>query len=362
MRRYIFLSSLFGIFWGITLAGDLPKMVSEKPDTELKAVLSGELTDDEDEFKPFSEGSDTGKADEFEVYEDAASTVSETCTGKCSQKDKNLSWVLGILATSLAIGFFIKYQKFRNARGIFLIATVAILGFWKGACPCPISSFQNLVLAGFGNDIQWQSLVWFLGLIPVTYLAGRVYCGWLCHLGAFQELLYIPGKIRVLQGEKAQKILRGVRIGFLIALIIQLFITNTNIFKHFDPFKAAYNLMASNTLSWILLGMLLISSVFIFRPFCKAVCPIGLILGWINKIPGARVIGNNGKCTGCKNCDSACQIRAITRDEQFSKLDNQECIACGNCIGNCRKGALSFFRNNKTSHHDQISCQNIINL
>jgi ferredoxin len=359
MRYFIILFSLIWIFQGKVIARDTSIVVSDGTPDRPAAGLTTGIPDDE--FKPFAEKEDAGSEDEFKVFEDTASSTTEKCGGTCSKKENNLPWVLGILATSLAIGFFIKNQKFRNIRGFFLIATVAILGFWKGACPCPISSFQNLILAGLGNDIQWQSLIWFLGLIPVTFLAGRVYCGWLCHLGAFQELLYIPGKIRVLQGEKAQKIMRGIRVVFLIALFIQLFITNTNIFKHYDPFKAAYNLMASNTLSWVLLGLLLASSVFIFRPFCKAFCPIGLILGWINKIPGARVIGNNGNCTGCKNCDSTCQIRAITRDEQFSRLDNQECIACGNCIGNCRKNALLFFRNNKTTHHDRITCKNSLN-
>jgi ferredoxin len=360
MRQFTILFCFLWIIAAHSNARDTSLVVSEQKTEELSADFSTDASR-QDEFEPFVEGPGTGTRDEFEVFDDSASPATESCSGTCTKKEKNLSWVLGILVLSLAIGYFIKFQKFRNLRGVFLIATVVILGFWKGACPCPISSFQNLILAGVGVDVSWQSLVWFLGLIPVTYLAGRVYCGWLCHLGAFQEFLYIPGKIRILQSEKAQKAMRGIRTGFLVVLVIQVIITHSNIFKNYDPFKAAYNLMASNTLSWVLLGLLLSSSVFIFRPFCKAVCPVGLMLGWINKIPGARVIGNNGKCTGCKNCDTTCQIRAITRDSQFSRLDNQECIACGNCVSNCRKEALSFFRNNKTTHHDQITCKNSIN-
>ncbi len=324
----------------------------------------------QDEFQEFndsteittstSDGDEFGTFNEFENFEQPGTT----CSGEngCCQKNKteNLYWVFGILAFTVLAGFFVRYAKTRNLRGIFLVASIVILGFYKGACPCPVSSLQNLFLAGFGVDIAWQSLIWFLALIPVTYLFGRVYCGWICHLGALQEFIYLPAKIKILQSEKAQKIMRAIRIFFLVALIVQLFITKTNIFRHYDPFKVAFNLIGANTLSWILLGLLLVSSVFIYRPFCKTVCPIGLILGWVNKIPGASVIGNNGNCSGCKNCETHCKIRAITRDHKlFSKLDNQECIACGECISNCNKNTLRFFRNNKTTHHDQIACKRL---
>lgn len=328
-----------------------------------------------DEFSSFPEtanespanetNDEFGSFDEFENFEPSVSDkgVHESCGGNHSEcknkKAENLAWVFGILAFTILAGFFVRFSITRNLRGVFLIAAVAVLGFYKGACPCPISSMQNLVLMGLGIEVQWQSLIWFLALIPITYLFGRVYCGWICHLGALQEFIYLPAKIKLFQSENAQKIMRAIRIFFLIALLVQLFITRTNLFKHYDPFKAAFNLIATNTTSWILLALLLVSSVFIYRPFCKTVCPIGLILGWVAKIPGASVIGNNGNCNGCKTCYSNCNIRAITRDDKFSKLDNQECIACGECVSNCNKNALQFFRNNKKSHHDQIACKRI---
>ena len=302
----------------------------------------------------------SNNSDEFGNFElsDSTSFAHTECGGNCKkEKGENLSWVIGILAATILAGIFVRFRATRNFRGVFLLLSIAILGFYKGACPCPISSMQNLVLAGLGTEVPWQSMVWFLGLIPVTFLFGRVYCGWICHLGALQEFIFLPAKIKLLQGTKAQKIMRFIRIVFLVALIIQLFVTRTNIFKHYDPFKTAFNLIATNTLSWILFGLTMISSVFIYRPFCKTVCPVGLILGWVNKIPGASVIGNNGSCTGCKTCDNQCRIRAITRDDKFSKLDNQECIACGECIGGCNKSALRFFRNNKNTHHDKINCK-----
>ena len=79
-------------------------------------------------------------------------------------------------------------------------------------------------------------------------------------------------------------------------------------------------------LGWVLLAALLVASVLIHRPFCKTVCPIGLLLGWVSKIPGASVLGPGDHCLGCSACNGACRINAITREAKASVLDNQECI------------------------------------
>ena len=62
-----------------------------------------------------------------------------------------------------------------------------------------------------------------------------------------------------------------------------------------------------------------------------------MILGWVGKIPGASVLGPGGQCVGCGVCNSACRINAITRDGKRSVLENQECIRCGECLGDGRK-------------------------
>jgi polyferredoxin len=150
--------------------------------------------------------------------------------------------------------------------------------------------------------------------------------------------------------------MRYIRIVLLITLITHILITKTAIYEHYDPFKAIYNLIVPNTISWVLVILVLVSSVFIYRPFCKMACPIGLILGWVSKIPGASVNGNNETCTSCTNCNSVCKIRAITRDQKISRLDNQECIACGDCLNSCKKYSMDFYKKG-SKHHDKIECK-----
>jgi polyferredoxin len=115
--------------------------------------------------------------------------------------------------------------------------------------------------------------------------------------------------------------------------------------------------LGATTLNWILLALLLLTSVFMYRPFCRGACPIGLFLGWVAKIPGASVLGANENCIGCNLAVKNCKIQAITQKEYFNILDNKECIACGNCIDACSKKEMKFYRKNSLHNDKQIICK-----
>lgn len=242
------------------------------------------------------------------------------------------------------IGFGLKYNSFRKTKGLFLLLSIAYLGFYRGACPCMISSFQNSILLIVGNDVKWITLLWFLALIPATYLFGKVWCGWLCHLGALQEFLFRAPKFKLLHTVKAQKVLKIIQISSLVILALQLIITHTNIWCKIDPFLVAFNLYSSNITGWVLLGIMLVSSVFIDRPFCRAFCPVGLILGWVALIPGARRLDKNSLCTDCPSCARECKHHAMIHEHKKTYLNNQDCIMCGDCMSSCKHSALGIKR------------------
>jgi ferredoxin len=282
-------------------------------------------------------------ADEFGSLESTATPATHDHS-EFRGEAKAFRWVLGILFATLMAGLLVRFSATRNLRAVFLTGSVAVLGFYKGACPCPIQSLQYSVLNLLGHDYKWQTLVYLLGLLPLTYFFGRVFCGWICHMGALQEFLFLGNRLRYLQSERAQRMMRAVRALALFALIVQLAVTQTNLYKKIDPFAVLFNFNSLYAAGWVLVGVLVIASVLIQRPFCKTLCPIGLILGWIAKLPGASVLGPNLQCVGCSVCNSACRINAITRDGKRSILENQECIRCGECLEGCKKSSLTFHR------------------
>lgn len=269
----------------------------------------------------------------------------------------NLFWVLGIMASAVAAGFLSRSAKGRQLRLFFLIASVAIIGFYRSACPCPISGFQEVLLFSIGGPLHPVRLLWFALLLPITYLFGKVWCGWICHLGALQELVNFNGRFNFLSSPRAQIIMRYSRIILLIVLIMQLIISRTILWEDIDPFKAIFNLFASHNFTWILVALLIISSVLIYRPFCKTVCPVGLVLGWISRIPGASIIAASPNCVGCKLCDHACRSNAITKIGPIVTYDKENCISCGDCIDSCKHKALEFGKNRNVASAETLNAK-----
>ena len=307
-----------------------------------------------DEFGAESDEFAEGETDEFSEFNE----VSDEEIQKPKRKTNwiRFYWALSILSFTILAGILVRFEKTRKLKPIFLLAAVAILGFYRGG-PGIISSFQNTFLFFIGATDVWPAIVLFLGLIPITYFFGKVFCGWICYLGAIQEFLYI-GKIKVFQTEKAQKIMRIIRYVIFVLLIAQLTVTQGIEWSRIGPFKVIFNLFSPNLTGYILLVILLLSSLFIHRPFCKMVCPAGLAFGWVTMIPGAAILGITDSCAGCKTCSTSCEINAITREGKTSKLDNQECIMCGECMSDCNIKSIQPFRNNK-EHSGQIVLKGI---
>ncbi len=315
----------------------------------------------QDEFKPFNEDTATNNNEFKTSTEDTALSCNENRANcpyaNTSKSNIDFSWGSNITITIIALGLtiiagiLIRFKKTRNLRIIFLLIGLAFFGFYNGACPCMISSLENTILFIRNIDVDWTSMLWFLGLIPITYIFGRVWCGWVCHMGALQEFLFRPKSDPWFQKEKTAYYLKFIRNVLLIALILQLLIMGEIFWCKIDPFKAIFNINLNynyEIISGILLVLLLVTSIFSYRPFCRAICPIGLILGWISVIPGASILGyKKTECISCKNCNDACNINAIMRRKHISYLDNKECIMCGNCIDSCTNCGLHFVRKSK---------------
>ena len=318
-----------------------------------------------DEFKSFSEDSVAVSDDEFKPFsEETVVSDSLKCAGcptTICQNTKptslNYSWGSPLLITIIALcltilaGIFVRFRATRNFRIPFLVVGIGFFGFYNGACPCMISSFENLVLLVRRVEVNWLNTLWFLGLIPITYIFGKVWCGWVCHLGALQEFLFKPKSKAWFRSERTAIILRRIRYSLLVALIVQLVIMDKFFWCSIDPFMAVFNIKLNYNYEWvsgILLVALVVTSIFSYRPFCRTVCPVGILLGWIAAIPGASIIGYKKlACTSCKSCNDSCDINAILRRKRVSFLDNKECIACGNCIDSCSNCGLDFQRKTK---------------
>lgn len=339
-KKYFPLLATLYLLFVLISSADSFAQCNDCPANQQCSALAQEAQEqsEDEEFEDF---------DEFEDYESGQTGLSaEEMPKRQPQLIGKLDWILGILLATVIAGIFVRFGPTRKLKYVFLIASVIILGFYRGACPCMLSSFMNVILAAIGVAIPFVGMLWFLGLVVITYFFGQVWCGWVCHLGALQEFLHKKNKFKFLQGEKALKLMHIIRYVMLAVLIVQLLLTQTILFNKIDPFKVAYNLTSYYTAGWILLGILIIASIFINRPFCKAACPVGMILGWVSLIPGASVIGTRRE-KSCKLCYGACDIQAIRRKGKQSIIDNRDCYLCGDCMESCPNSAIKFKRKSK---------------
>jgi len=55
---------------------------------------------------------------------------------------------------------------------------------------------------------------------------------------------------------------------------------------------------------------------------------------------------DDNSCTGCKRCEIACPIQAITMEEdnnngKKAKVNEEICLGCGICVGACHRGSIT---------------------
>ena len=223
------------------------------------------------------------------------------------------------------------------------------------SCPgavgaCPLGSFQG----SFSAD---RSTLFYVGGILLLYslLFGRMICGWLCPFGLVQELLHkIPTpKLKKSPVTRVLSFLKYVILVFFVLIVpIMYALRNTPLpafCKYICPagtleggigllsnaVNASYFSMLGPLFTWkfLLMVSILVGSVFIFRLFCRFICPLGALYGLFNKLSVFGVAVEQSKCTDCGLCLNHCKV-------DIKSVGDQECISCGECIGVCPTKAI----------------------
>ncbi|HEN21092.1 MAG TPA: 4Fe-4S binding protein [Desulfobacteraceae bacterium] len=205
-------------------------------------LIQGTAMGQEPEFLPLEQiGS-------FEAISVSEFPESFDASKNSQSKDfERFKYPIAALLLTIFAGIMFRFKKTRLARPLFLMGSLVIFGFINGGCPCVISSFQNFILMVMGVDFKINNILWFLGIVVITYFFGRVWCGWVCHLGALQEFIYRSNSFEFLRNKRSQEIMRWIRYALFAALIAQLITTQEILFSHVDPFKVAFNLSSYYT-------------------------------------------------------------------------------------------------------------------
>ena len=228
------------------------------------------------------------------------------------------------------------------------------------SCPgalgsCPIGSMQAIFdgrTRGIGAYV-----IGYLAIIGL--FIGRFICGWFCLFGLIQELLYKIPTPKLTVPEKPDKILRYLKYLILLVMVFLLPFFYRSQYGAGEPFFCKYicpvgtleggiplvllNSMMRGALGWLfrwkflLLILCASASIFIYRPFCKYICPLGAFYGLFQKVSLIRMRVDREKCVDCGICVRTCKMNV----DPHKTPNDSECIRCRACIKACPMHALT---------------------
>jgi len=218
--------------------------------------------------------------------------------------------------------------------------------------------FRNFI----EKNVLTAGAVFFLALIGLTLIWGRLFCGWMCHIGQVYDLLAafyarIGVKMRAFP----------LRLGPLMAffVLVWYFLWEAVVHRSTTAEPPAvvdmgltepWELLPGWINGSITLGLVLfILPLFLGRrAFCRNLCPWGVVLGAVNRFSPLKV-RRTGDCTMCGQCSSACPMdidvsRVINVNFHVGELS---CTNCLQCVASCPVDALSFSLPKKENRKQQ---------
>ena len=228
---------------------------------------------------------------------------------------------------------------------------VCVPGLNCYSCPgaiasCPIGSLQSALVSS-----KYKFPYYVLGILLLFgVVLGRVICGFLCPFGLVQEILYkIPSpKMKKNQWTRRLSYMKYV-ILVVFAIAVPILWAKPGFCKYICPagtleggiflvlMDERLQAMTGSLYLWkiFLLIVVVISAIFIFRSFCRFICPLGAFYAFFHKVSMVGMKIDEEKCNHCNACVVHCKM-------DVKQVGDRECIQCGECMKHCRQCALTF--------------------
>ena len=257
-----------------------------------------------------------------------------------------IKFVLWIVTVVIATVLLRRRKVTSKVRLALLVGGTLVFGFLFGLLlpdglnPNPVASLRTLLS---GILVRGQIAAPIAAMLAILLLAvgisNKSICGWACQLGLFQDLLY---RVKTPKWQPSFRLSNGIRTIALVGLVGGLVTAGLDWIGVIDPFQ-----MFSFNFTWaigLFSAAVVIASLFVYRPWCRFLCPFGLV-GWlIEQVSWMRPRIDRDLCKKCQLCVTACPSGAMKDFYNDAKI-HADCFACGACIEACsQKGALEWRR------------------
>ncbi|WP_415884010.1 4Fe-4S binding protein [Neptuniibacter sp. QD34_54] len=237
-----------------------------------------------------------------------------------------------------------KHKKFfAYFRICYLLFTLFFIGWYAQGQLSIVNitgAIQALMAGGNLNFFLYDPMTTLLwGCVFITFFIwGRgTFCGWLCPFGALQGLstkLLTSLNIRQFepssQWDKHFKKLKYV----VLLLILTCAFTSpiwTDRLVEIEPFKTSITFFFVRSWPFVIWALLLVAlSVFVYKGYCRYVCPLGAAMAILGKLRLLNWLPRRDECgSPCQLCKQRCEYRSI---EQTGQIDYDECFQCLDCV------------------------------
>jgi ferredoxin len=255
-----------------------------------------------------------------------------------------LKLVLWLLVIAVATVLLRRRAVTKKLRTAFLVGGILIFGILFGLLataqfdPNPVDILRNVARLITGQQPQAgqvqqsrmvMAAVFLVVLLGISVLSNKAVCGWICHFGLLQDLVH---KVPVPKWKPSLKVTSTVRGIAFVGLVVGLVTAGLDWIGVIDPFRMfRFDFFLAGG---IFFAVILVASLFIYRPWCQFVCPFGFLSWVVEQFSLMRPRVNWDQCKKCRQCVKACPTGAMA-DFYAEKKIHADCFACGACLNAC---------------------------
>jgi polyferredoxin len=242
-----------------------------------------------------------------------------------------VQWFFFLLIALISIN----HTLVENGGGIPFLSTASL----HALCPFGgvVTIYQYATTGTFVQKIHESAFVLMIIGFALAFLFGPVFCGWVCPLGTVQEWVgklgrkFFKRRYNHFIPARLDNLLRYMRYLVLAWVLYVTAASGQLIFASYDPYFALFNFWTSEVAigSLLILGLTLVLSIFVERPWCKYACPYGAVLGLTNLFRVFKIKRSESTCKADGACSIMCPMN-IPVDSVKTVRDHQ-CISCLEC-------------------------------
>lgn len=233
-----------------------------------------------------------------------------------------------------------RFDWFRRA---YLLFTIGFIGYYaQGQLSIVnITGVLQALLARRSLEFlmfdPMTVLLWAFTAVSLLLWGRGTFCGWLCPFGALQEAtgklaqwFKLP-QLRIRSRTDAR--LKLIKYAALAAIVISALMAPqlTDKLVELEPFKTAITLNFMRSWPYVAYAVgLLLASMFVYKFFCRYLCPFGAALALLGRFRILDWIPRRAECgTPCQSCRYRCDYQAIT---PAGAISYDECFQCMDCV------------------------------